>query len=351
MPLSGALEAIIDILLVNAFNVSPEREALNALSPTFALFRIVVALPVMYLLSRLIGNILHKSYRELSTQGKRKFAAYGFVISVFAYIVGDYRIISLIEMREGANISTLLITAMLIVCVLMMATYSGSEYKNKALKDLVKHNKQLALAYEEIRKYRHDHINVLNSFMGYTDGENRDGFKKHLTETLNYAQDVLNKLDDSTAQLNLVNIPELRGLLSVKFAQALASDIDLEIDISDATNDLPVNRMDLCRMVGIITDNAIEELLSTNEPLKSLKFGILLDGDDTLIVCTNTCTTPPDIEKIFAADYSTKGKNRGLGLYNLKQICDNLENVFVTINAKADEFAVILTIIAPPINP
>jgi len=170
------------------------------------------------------------------------------------------------------------------------------------------------------------------------------GLDGHLQKTLAYSKDVLDKLEDSTDRVSHVLIPELNGLLLVKFAYALARDIELEIDIADPVRSIPINLIDLCRIVGIIIDNAIEELTSKDYEHKVLRFGILINRSETLIVCTNSCQTLPDVEQIFEKCYSTKDGNEGLGLYNLRKICKKSTNTIASVHYENNEFTMLMTI-------
>jgi len=311
--------------------------------------------PLCYVISKYAGNRLHQSYIQLSQAVQKKFIAYGFTLSALTYLLSQvnilvYRIVD--EYILLSSINVVLITIVFFVAIAIMVAYSSSQQKqmeadfnNKALMDLEGYVQHLGQAYDEMRNFRHDHFNLLHALMGFADDKNQESLKTHLAKTLAYAKSTLDKLDSSMDRLKFIHTPALRGLLSVKFAHALERNIELEIDIADPIDDIPVNQMDLCRMVGIMVDNAIEELLQGNYDIKILKFGILLDDDDILIICSNTCKAPPPAEKIFQKGYSSKGCNRGFGLYSLKQITDKCGNVLVTANIKEDEFSLVLTLV------
>lgn len=320
----------------------------------FQIIFIPLAFCLSYLISKYIGNMLQKSYTQLTGEIKKKYALYGFILSTLVYLLTKINtfIYRLVDDRALLSlVNAVLILSVLFIAVAIITAYSNaqqkllvSEYKNQSLKDLEAHNQQLETAYDEIRSYRHDHLNLLHSLMGFVDGKNNGDIKNHLIKTLKYAEESLSKLDDSMDRLKYIYIPELKGLLSVKLAHALANDIEVGLDIAEPVDDIPVDRMDLCRVVGIMVDNAIDELISGDYDYKLLKFGIILDDGDILIVCTNTCKSSPSIENIFNKGYTTKGGNRGLGLYNLKRICESCQNLSFTVYPKEDEFALILSI-------
>ncbi|MCL1863055.1 MAG: GHKL domain-containing protein [Defluviitaleaceae bacterium] len=310
--------------------------------------------PICFFFSLYIGKRLRNSYNKLSDITKKRFVLHGCFLSIFTFLLTHINIIAYRAIEDRillSNINIILITVIFFISVIMMAAYSHSqhrqmeaEFKSKSLQTLENFNQHLMQACDEMHRFRHDHLNLLHSFLGFADDHNNVAFKSHLIKTLTYAEETLKNLDGSSAKLKFIHIPEISGLLSVKFAYAVAQDIDVRIDIAEVVEDIPVNKLDLCRMLGIMLDNAIEELLSKEYESRVLKFGVILNTDDIMIICSNTCKTPPDVAKIFLKGYSDKGLGRGLGLYNLKETSKLLGNVVVTTRIKCNEFVLALTI-------
>ena len=346
--LGNALVAVIVGNLTNQ-TIFDLRDDVFPFMVSFAL-----TIPVCFISSRLIGNQLHESYTQLSPEVKNKLLKNSLILSASTYVLSHvnffiYRAVEYSMFEPSINI--ILITSIFFIAVITMAIHSRSQqkeleaaYMEKSLEDLSESNRKLTEAYDNIRSYHHDHHNLLHALIGFSSAGDLNGLNKYLAQTLAYSKDILNKLDDSQDRLKYIHIPELKGLLSVKFAHALANDIELEIDIADPVKEVPVNKLELCRLVGIMVDNAIEELLSKDYDHKFLKFGILLEEGEILIVCTNPCKIPPDVEKIFEKGYSARGHGKGIGLYNLKKISKKCGNVIASVYPKKDEFIIVLTI-------
>jgi len=346
----GNTIASIPLLIIFNTNIEGLRNSL-------VLYIILAAFtfPLCYTISKYAGNRLHKSYVQLSQAIKKKFIAYGFTLSALIYLLSQvnvlvYRVVD--DRVILSSINVVIMTFIFFVAIAIMVAYSTSQqkqmeavFKNKSLEDLEIYTQNLGQAYDEMRNFRHDHFSLLHALMGFANDNNQEGLHKHLAKTLAYAKSTLDKLDSSMDRLKFIHTPALRGLLSVKFAHALEQGIELEIDIADPIDDIPVDQMDLCRLVGIMVDNATEELLQEEYDTKVLKFGILVDDDDTLIICSNTCKTPPPVEMIFQKGYSSKGCDRGFGLYSLKQISQKCGNVLVTADIKENEFSLVLTVV------
>ena len=113
--------------------------------------------------------------------------------------------------------------------------------------------------------------------------------------------------------------------------------IDVFIDIMEDIKRIDMDIVDLCRIVGILIDNAIEAaLISTN---RSLKVALVNKNSSTIIAIINSCpdNTPP-IYKLFQKGFSTKGQNRGLGLSNLKELISHYNNISLDTIIENGEF-------------
>ena len=333
------------------FDVDAFRESLYI----YLIITMVIAV-MCYVISRYLGNHLRQCYIQLSSfEVKRTFAAYGLVLSSFLFILSHVNMHMFREFEGWLYLPTvniLSIAGTFFVAIFMLGAYALSQqrqiegaYRNKAQKDLENYTQNLEKAYDDMRSFRHDYLNLLYALVGFS--EEKDGterIKEYLKKNVALAQDALDSLTAATESLRFIHIPELKGLLSVKFAQAQARNIKVELDIGSPIDDIPVNRMDLCRLTGIMVDNAMEELQSEEYTNKVIKFGVIVDGSDILIICSNPCKIAPSIEVLFKKGYSTKGIARGLGLYNLKRICEENGNLLPTVRIDNGEFTLILTI-------
>ena len=297
---------------------------------------------VCYPLSRYIGIHLHRTYVQLSSEIKRKFATFGLAISALIFLLSYANMFLLGGTEDDQTLLLAVIIGIFFVATAMTAAYSLSQQKQaeellkgEAEKDLENHTRQLEIEYNDMRSFKHDFRNLLFALLAYDD---INELKAQLAKSLAYAEESLQNLDSVMSRLNQIQIAELKGLLSVKFAHAQALGIEIKLNIAEPIRDIPLNRLDLCRLAGIIVDNAIEELPS------EITLAIIIDENETLIICSNPIATPPPVSKIFEEGYSTKGKHRGLGLPNLRRICKENKNLSYTVNTDNKEFSLILAI-------
>jgi two-component system sensor histidine kinase AgrC len=89
--------------------------------------------------------------------------------------------------------------------------------------------------------------------------------------------------------------------------------------------DIPgVKISELCEIIGIFFDNAIDEAVKGDKAI-----GIIVKEGKRFIEISisNSCTTTPDINKIYIDGYSSKGENRGMGLAIVKRLIDKYKNI------------------------
>ena len=89
----------------------------------------------------------------------------------------------------------------------------------------------------------------------------------------------------------------------------------------------------ICKIVGIVFDNAIEATLSSKK--KQLLFDVYEENNDIIIDIEISFNNTVYIEKISNKNYSTKGKNRGLGLYIVKKMINS--NKKLSLEQKIDK--------------
>lgn len=118
----------------------------------------------------------------------------------------------------------------------------------------------------------------------------------------------------------------LRGLVYYKMLTMKDKKISVELDVDRSLrsvdfSNIPVKtNQELCKIVGVFLDNAIQEV----EKLKVKKIDIVLNysEDEVTIKISNNYDGTIDIDKISDKGYTTKGKGHGYGLSLVKQIVD-----------------------------
>ncbi|MBQ7668294.1 MAG: GHKL domain-containing protein [Clostridia bacterium] len=177
-----------------------------------------------------------------------------------------------------------------------------------------------------LRTFKHDYSNTLATINGYIQLEKWDALKKFFEQTLDESKAIstLDKLNP-----NLIKNPTIFGLLTAKYQKCLKNNVRMNFEILGTLENLEINEFDFTRILGIFLDNAIEAASST----KVKKINLLVSElkNTTTIELSNTYSKKSLAnDKIFEKGVSSKGNDRGLGLYKVKQILSKYPNVVLT---------------------
>ena len=176
---------------------------------------------------------------------------------------------------------------------------------------------------DSMRANNHDFTNKLHVILGLLQMEMYD-------EATNYIQNITMVQRDSISRImNAVGDPAVAALLIGKNARA--SELNIRFTLREGCRfdptDRPLPREVLIRVIGNLIDNAFDAMRgqeNTDEP-NELLFGIFSRPGALLITADDMGTgiAPDDLPHIFEKGYSTKGENRGTGLWQVKETVDS----------------------------
>lgn len=180
----------------------------------------------------------------------------------------------------------------------------------------------------DMQKFRHDYLNILITMEGYI-------AKGDMEELKAYFNNKIVKVEHDTLMKNLLmknishlEIIELKGLLLTKLLLAIEKNINVQIEIPEKIQSIPIDIIDFSRILGILIDNAIEASEESDNAMMNL--AILQTSQKTLLfVIENSFSGEVDISQIYRNNFSTKGGNRGFGLKNVLEIVNHYPNVLL----------------------
>jgi two-component system sensor histidine kinase AgrC len=227
----------------------------------------------------------------------------------------------------------------IITYILIIQIKKEMDFKTKKMEfdNLQEYTSNLESMYNDMRKFRHDYVNILSSMKGYIEQKDLSGLDEFFNKKILTMSNDISKKNYKLEVLQHIKITELKGILASKIIRAQELGTNVFIDIMESIEFINIDIIDLCRIIGILLDNAIEASLLCEEP--SLKLGIINNKNSIIILIINSCQkeTPP-IYKMFESGFSTNGSNRGLGLSNLKEIISNYKHVSIDTSIKNEEF-------------
>jgi len=191
-----------------------------------------------------------------------------------------------------------------------------------------------------VSKVLHDVGNILSAMEGYLGKDDLAGAKDYFYKKIMPETATITETNNALARLANIKVPEVRALIVQKLREAHEAGVDITVEATDEIDHIPVDSIALVRMLGIILDNAIEELIALGEG--KLVVICYKAGDGVTFVVQNTCR--PDIQKLheltqvgFSTKGKVKGKKRGLGLNNLEEIA-NAHNIMLYPEIKDGNF-------------
>ncbi|MFD3156906.1 sensor histidine kinase [Haloimpatiens sp. FM7330] len=192
--------------------------------------------------------------------------------------------------------------------------------------------------YSETRRFKHDYINMLSPLKEYIDNANIEGLREFFYDNVIDMDKNIKWSNSNIDKLKYIKVVGLKAILSTKLIKAASMNIDIKVDIVEDIDYVYMNIMDLCRIIGILMDNAIEAAQECEYP--KICVAVVNKNDYVVIaVHNNFFGEKPQIHKIYKEGFSTKGKDRGIGLYNVKNIIDtNYDNVFLNTSIEENMF-------------
>ena len=191
--------------------------------------------------------------------------------------------------------------------------------------------------YTEIRKFKHDYQNILSSLDIFIEEENYANLREYYYKKIKVVSNKIVKNNFGLENLSKIKVTEVKSILATKLMIAQDSGIDTKFEAPDYIDFIPMDSVALVRIMGILLDNAIEELTELKEG--NLLVGILKNGDTIIFIVQNTCRSNiPKVHQLKKSGFSTKGKNRGLGLSNLSDLVKEQKNVSLETTIFEDQF-------------
>lgn len=179
---------------------------------------------------------------------------------------------------------------------------------------------------DEMRAFRHDYKNILSTMTAYLHENKIKELEDYFYQKTNLP------IGDSETQIkawkHLKNIQpmELKGFLYEKLLFFFTYNLKFQVRIS---NNIEVTYTPIdpfIRILGIFIDNAVEA--AEDMPDGEVVLEIKRTEKGVLFYISNTYASPPDLFSMGKRGYSTKGKDRGNGLYWAEKIIRGNERFF-----------------------
>lgn len=218
---------------------------------------------------------------------------------------------------------------MIVIILLILPLYKINEglsiywLVKKSEKELIKEKKRHVLEDEKV-KYK----KLLSKIKRLNETESYE-------TVLNYINTNLNGADYQTTQYSDCDC--LNSIIDYYKTETKSSDIEFEVSVPESIHEPfvkhNISQKVVSTIIGNFMDNAIESLMTSPKACHKISLEIRCEQYITLKV-SNNGKKIPDINKVFEAQYSTKGENRGLGLVVVERMVERING---TINVKSND--------------
>ncbi|MBJ6365792.1 GHKL domain-containing protein [Staphylococcus hominis] len=293
---------------------------------TFALISITFAYSLKFLLKK-----LKQSYLSINKN---------YLIIISIVLVFSFIILYLYSKVQTVNISSLKIYGLIfigiiiffIALIIIISRYTLRELRYRRnmeeIETYYEYTLQIESINNEMRKFRHDYVNILTTMSEYIRENDMDGLKTYFNDNIVPMKDNLQMNSIKINGTDNLKVRAIKGLITTKILQAQEKNIPISIEVPELIDHIEMNTVDLSRIIGIIIDNAIEASEELEDALIRIAF-INVETSVIFIVMNKCKEDMPKIHELFQDSFSTKGDNRGLGLTTLKEITDTTENVLL----------------------
>lgn len=189
------------------------------------------------------------------------------------------------------------------------------------------HYREVDNMYRQIRGWRHDYRNHIQTMKVLAANDDMDAIKEYL-----------DKLDTDLSTVDTVvktGNAMADAILNSKISLAQSKHITVECDAHIPVK-LKMSEIDLCGIIGNLFDNAIEASVKLPEDQRIIRVYMDMKGVQLYISFTNF-TASKKMEKIGGVFHTTKGDGHGFGLVRIDNIIERL-NGYLSRNSEDGAF-------------
>lgn len=286
-------------------------------------------------------NLLTDSRKKIVEYLSAALLLIGLFVYLWRTVLGYITVLGSSEIAFSAvSLSILAILTLAFICVIAAQRIFNQQKKilheKIQLEESRKYYQELSKNADQIRNSRHDFQNICLGLRLSIEEGNVKEIKKYYEETILKQEQELRQVDLSLSRLEQITCQPVKSLLYSKIAALDPTKIHLTLIVDSETSfnekDIPA----LVRSLGILLDNALEELTlqKTGELIVSLQH----DNGDILITIANSYSgTLHPLHVLKERGFSTKGPDRGLGLSNLVELL-SAEHFELTTQVNEQQF-------------
>lgn len=198
--------------------------------------------------------------------------------------------------------------------------------KDIQLQNLKEYSKQIEDLYIDIKRFRHDYLNILKTLAIGIEEKNFTVIESIYQETIKDTDKPFKNTKYDIGRLINVKNESLKSLLAVKLTQARENGVVTSIEIPTTIDVEDIEMIDCVTIISILLDNAMEAALKSEK--KILKLAFFETISQQIILVENTIKEERiEVKQLFELGFSSNGYGRGIGLANVSSIIGKYSHI------------------------
>ena len=260
------------------------------------------------------------------------------IIFISLYPILSEILYYMVQIGERVGNDNAVVSLLYLLIVFIIFGYAGRQEMQKKQIQTQQISMQQQNAYiesleklqSEMRRFRHDYKNMMSGMYLQAKEGNMEAVQNFIQDmTIDFDYQVGEQIRRLT-QLGNIHMLEVKGLLLGKMEKMQQEQISCELEVLHPFDRTRLRTTDLCRCLGILIDNAIDEVQGKKDKKPKPQIHIMISSQEecTTFQVRNPLYSNIDFHKIWQQGYSTRGADRGIGLASYKSILEHYENVF-----------------------
>lgn len=334
------IETIFIIVMISIFGNSVQDFVSNYFGSFVA--NTTISIGVLFVSKLKIIKKLYNFFESIILKLDETIVIFLSIMVVFLFNIFTLNALAILSPEMLMIISlSISIISFVLICMFFKAKddyYKMNDKYNSSLESL----KELENALTNHRIDNHENRNHLMTIRNMTTSK----------KIIKFIDTILdNKLKDDkniSKETGIIPAGGLRGLVYSKLLLMNSKEIEYELDVASSVRLVDIldygndTMLDICKIVGIFLDNAIEEVETIED--KYIVIEMYLEEDVLTITITNTFDNTKCKDNIYKAGISTKGGNHGYGLSLVKKLVHNNKKLKTYHEINDSEFTQVLKI-------
>lgn len=263
---------------------------------------------------------------------------YIFIFS-FAYYIILIRFLANNDLLRGEFLKKSLL--LIVIFIIMNIFFVRDIYRNVSEKKKLEINVEYQNIMDElIHKYRateHEYKNHLNTLAAMV---NLDGDEALSNDINKYVKEIA--VSNAYSNLKYIDNVIIKAVLYNKIKECQEKNIKFNYSVKSNMTDCSIQDTELSIVINNLINNAIEAVALLEN--RRINIEIYYDGRYIIQVSNTYDTTKSiDLSEMFKKGKSSKGNNRGYGLYTVKRVVEK-NNGSIDVDTKDECFILTITV-------